>query len=143
MGGSLFSGGKKEVEEFSKEVNIHAKAIFTLAERQKQIENDYELVNEKLDLLEHNLTEIEKKENKDIKSIREEIKEIKLTLDKLKDFSLKVKKELEVIARKDEVEVLKKYIDLWNPMNFATREEIEKVRDEIIEVIEEFLKKKD
>ena len=34
-------------------------------------------------------------------------------------------------AKKEDVEVLQKYINLWEPVNFATRKEVEKLFSEL------------
>ena len=41
-------------------------------------------------------------------------------------------KELKLTAGKEEVLILKKYIDLWNPMNFATQRDVERLVEEKI-----------
>jgi len=45
-------------------------------------------------------------------------------------------KELDIFAKKEQLKVLEKYINLWNPLNFVTTKEVEKI-------IEEKLKKGD
>jgi hypothetical protein len=40
-------------------------------------------------------------------------------------------KEMEIFARKDEIKVLEKYINLWNPIEFITEEELNKKLEEI------------
>ncbi len=141
MTSGLFSGNKKSEEDFIKKVDVHSRAILTVVEKQKQIETNLEILNEKTELLDHNFTQLEKKEINDIKSIRQELLEIKKEIENLKDFALRVKKELSLTARKEEVNVLKKYIDLWNPIDFVTRDELEKVKEEIIKILEEILKR--
>ena len=48
----------------------------------------------------------------------------------INDFSQKLDiiiKELKMTAGQEELNTLKKYLDLWNPSRFATREEVEKI----------------
>ncbi|MBI2655232.1 hypothetical protein HYX06_02295 [Candidatus Woesearchaeota archaeon] len=42
-------------------------------------------------------------------------------------------KELQFAARKDEVKVLEKYINLWNPIKFVSQNEIEAIINEVID----------
>jgi len=62
----------------------------------------------------------------DINEIRKEIHEIK---DKL----ILLIKELQSVARKEEVKVLEKYINLWSPIKFVTQNEVEQIINEILE----------
>ena len=39
-------------------------------------------------------------------------------------------KELKITAGKEELMTLKKYIDFWNPMNFVTQRDVERVVEE-------------
>ena len=45
-------------------------------------------------------------------------------------------KELKLTAGKEELMTLKKYIDLWNPMNFVTQRDVERVIEEKLEALE-------
>ncbi|MBI4448282.1 hypothetical protein HY643_04840, partial [Candidatus Woesearchaeota archaeon] len=36
-------------------------------------------------------------------------------------------------AKKENVKVLEKYINLWNPLNFVTREEAKRIAKEVLE----------
>jgi hypothetical protein len=74
-----------------------------------------------------------KKLNTDIKSIKEDIEEIKDTINLLKTTSRNIVKELKLFARKDDLKILEKYINIWNPINMVTKEEV-------IELIEKRLK---
>ena len=41
--------------------------------------------------------------------------------------------ELKSSARKEDVEVLKRYIEMWNPVNFVTEGNVEKLVDDRLE----------
>ena len=42
-------------------------------------------------------------------------------------------KELQTAAKRDEVKVLEKYINLWNPVKFVTQNEVEQIVKEMLE----------
>ena len=42
-------------------------------------------------------------------------------------------KELQSVARKEEVKVLEKYINLWNPIKFVTSNEVEQIVNDALE----------
>lgn len=145
MGNSIFGGGnEKQQTEFKEKVDTHSKAILTVIERQKNIENSLELLNEKLELLDHNAIKNFKKIFNDTKNIKTDLRELKQDIIEIKDFNTKMSKQLKLMVTKDEVLKLEKYIDLWNPMEFITRGEMEefrvKITSDIKHIINNFLK---
>ena len=68
---------------------------------------------------------------KDIKSIKEEHFGTKLGVKKLNEFNQKLKNQVKFFVTKDETNKLEKYIDLWEPLNFITRDEKDKMKEEI------------
>ena len=62
--------------------------------------------------------------NSDIKLINEDIKEIKEDMENLKNTTKNLIRELKLFAKKEQVKVLEKYINMWNPLNFTTEEDV-------------------
>lgn len=144
MANNIFGGGEKEQQkEFKEKVDTHSKAILTVVERQKNLENSLDLINEKIELLDHNTIKNVKKVMNDIKTLRSDVRDLKQDLKDLKSFDSKVQKQLQLMTTKDEVEKLEKYIDLWQPMDFVTRQELgdfrSKIKNDIEKIIENFL----
>ena len=54
-------------------------------------------------------------------------------MQELREKLMMVIRELQTVARKDEVKVLEKYINLWNPLKFVTQNEVEQIINEILE----------
>jgi hypothetical protein len=50
-------------------------------------------------------------------------------------------KELRLTAGREELETLKKYVDLWSPMNFVTQRDVERIVEE--KMGEKLISKKD
>ena len=61
------------------------------------------------------------------------ITEIKKEINELKDNMLRLVKELETFAKRENVDILRKYIDLWSPVNFVTKNEVEDIVRETID----------
>ncbi len=140
---NLFGSGKpdeKQVEFYDK-VDTHSKALLTLVQRQKDIESSMDLLNERIELLDHNSVSQLKKIFDDNKTLREEIKDLKHEIKEIKEFNMKVIKQLKLVATHDEVVKLEKYIDLWNPMEFVTRDELVEHRDKVKSEVERIFKK--
>ena len=142
---NIFGGNVKPNEEFQEKVDTHTKTILSIIQRQKDLESNMQSIMEKLEMLDHNHIKTSKVTHVDIKSLREDIKEVKSELSSIKEFNDKISKQIRLMTTKDEVAKLEKYIDLWNPMEFVTRQELdnysEKVKKELAKTIEEFLKK--
>ena len=92
--------------------------------RLRIIEGKYNLTRERLLSVNQNTIDHYKKINSDIKLINDDVKEIKENISSLKKTIKNLIKELKLFARKDQVKVLEKYINLWNPLNFITEEEV-------------------
>ncbi len=146
MGNSIFGDSKDEHADSFAKIDTHSKAILTVTQRQKDLESKLDLVSEKIELLDHNSISNIKKLNSDIKALRTDMRHQTEDLENLKLFNSKVKKQLSLMTTKDEVKKLEKYIDLWNPMSFVTRDELKKSKEDTIEsireIIGEFLEKK-
>ncbi len=84
-------------------------------------------LNKKFEVLEKNMLDNFKKLNFSLHSFDSEILEVKRQVNTLNQKLDLVIKELKMTAGKDELNTLKKYLDLWNPSRFITREEVEKI----------------
>ena len=69
----------------------------------------------------------------DIKTLTSDINEIRKEVQEIRDKLILVIKELQNVARKEEVKVLEKYINLWNPVKFVSQNEVEQIINEILE----------
>ncbi len=104
--------------------------------RIRSLETKHNLLGERLLLVNQNMIEEYKKTLKELDVINSEISEIKNDVRSIKTAIKDIVKEMEVFAKKEHLKVLEKYINIWNPMNFVTSEELEKI-------IQEKLKKGD
>lgn len=139
MSNSIFNQNKDD-DGFKDKVDTHSKAILTVTQRQKDLESAIETINQKIDLIDHNAVKGFRKAGEDVKSVRQEILEIKEELKTIKEFNSKVAKQIKLMSTSDEVKKLEKYIDLWDPMGFVTREELEEFKDSIKKSFEEVVK---
>ncbi len=71
----------------------------------------------------------------EIKTINLEINEIKKEIIEIKDRILLIIKELQMCAKREEVKILDKYINLWEPVNFVTRNEVKDIIKETLKDI--------
>lgn len=82
------------------------------------------LINEENDLIRH------KKILSQAKQTLFEINDVKKDIETVKIAVKEIISEIKNSAKKEDVEVLKKYIDMWNPIEFVTESAVEKIIDE-------------
>jgi hypothetical protein len=73
-----------------------------------------------------------KKSTIEIRNITKEIDALKKDFNSLQDKITLVVTEMQQLARKDDVVTLQKYINLWEPIHFVTRNEVQRVVEEVL-----------
>jgi hypothetical protein len=101
--------------------------INELNTRIRILEGKYNLTRERMLVINQNMLDHYKKVSSNVKSLDEDITEIKDSVNLLKDTLKSIVKELQLLARKEELKVLEKYINMWNPLNVVTKEEVEEL----------------
>lgn len=69
----------------------------------------------------------------ELKTVTSDISEIRKEMQDIREKLSLVIKELQSVARKDEVKVLEKYINLWNPIKFVSQNEIDGIINEVLD----------
>jgi hypothetical protein len=88
--------------------------------------NEARLANlrERLIVTDNNMIEEFRKISEHLRDLNVELKETKTEVFKLKETLKEVIKEMPAFARSQELKVLEKYINTWNPLNFVTEAEV-------------------
>lgn len=107
--------------------------VNSLSRRLRMLEEGFTNLRRFFQISEGNMISKNKHYNSEIKTIASDITEIRKEVQEIRDKMLLVIKELQSVARKEEVKVLEKYIGLWNPVKFVTQNEIEQIIDEVLE----------
>ena len=105
----------------------------SMSRKLRLIEDRYTYLQKKAGLSEQNIIGINKKLNSEAKAINTELLELRHLIDELDGKLLLIIKELKLSAKKDEVDLLKKYIELWNPIRFVTRKEVENIVNDLLD----------
>ncbi len=108
-----------------------------LSNRVRILESKQTLFTERLLNVNQNMIEQYKQITKEIKANREEIKEIKKEIFELQNIIQHLTEEATDFAKRDHVKVLEKYIKLWNPLNFVTEKDIEKMIEKKLKEVKE------
>ncbi len=114
----------------AKQEHSHAELhqyVNDVSSRLKVIEDRQQNLRRKNQLTEQNMLNMSKKLSVDIKALSEELHETKKELDEILEKLLLFMKEVDKCAKKEDVRMLEKYLEFWNPINFLTREDAEKL----------------
>ena len=93
-------------------------------ERIRVLESKYSYLRDRMVLINENLVNEYKKLNQEIKVVDSELKDLKNDIFEIKEALRHVLGEMKNFARKEHFQVLEKYINMWNPFNFVTEEEV-------------------
>ena len=132
-GGGLFGlGSSKQGPDVSAEI-AGMQASYADAERRLIVlEERYSEIRKKLQVAEQNMLSDFKRLHTEVKSSNSEVMETRHEMDDIKGKIMLIIKELQMLARSEDVDVLRKYLDMWQPVNFVTQNEVEKmVRDAV------------
>lgn len=107
--------------------------INTLISRIRLFEETINEFRKRIIFIEQNLVAYHKKALTDIKTATSELTEHKKLILMLEDRILTLIKEMKLLAKKEDVELIKKYVELLNPMKYVTAERVEDLINEKIE----------
>ncbi len=112
-----------ETGEMQEKINVLAARLRIAEERDSEM-------RKKLLVVEQNMLSNNKKAMTEIKSVQTEINEVKRTIQAVEDKIITIIKELRLMARKEDIDIMKRYLELWDPVKFITAERVEKIIDE-------------
>ena len=114
------SWAKPQIDEVTKSMSELASSVRILEDR-------YMNLRKKSQLTDQSLIELQKEYYKEKKHLNQELIETKLKLQELTDELKIIHGELKDTVKQKDLKVLNKYLDLWEPMQFATRKEVEQI----------------
>ncbi|MBW2986778.1 hypothetical protein KY333_05400 [Candidatus Woesearchaeota archaeon] len=126
-----FFSGKSQVQESAPPVRI-TEDVNAISARLKISEERYNDLRKKMLLIEQNMISNHKKAMNEVKMIDSDIAELHNKINMLEERMILIVKELKLTAKKEDVDVMKKYVELWNPMRFVTRETVESVVKDVL-----------
>lgn len=105
----------------------------SMSRRLRILEERYANQRKSHQVLEHNVLSENKKLYALLQSLQRDLEDIKKQLYDMKQKVDVLAGELASAAKREDVVVLEKYINLWEPVNFVTRTEVEKLINLIID----------
>lgn len=128
---SLFT--KKKEDNFN--VSEVLEQTITLSRRIKLLEERMTDIGRRIELTDSNLLNERQRATKEFRAFDSELIEIKRDINEINIKLDLIITELKGCASKDELNALKKYVDMWEPISFIRREEAERIIDERLEEI--------
>jgi len=102
----------------------------SMAARIRVVEQRNSELRKKILLIEQNMLSNHKRAMEEIKHLRDDMSETKRSIQTVEDRIITIIKELRLMATKEQVDVMKRYLDLWNPVKFVPASQIEQIIDE-------------
>lgn len=131
-GFNLFGGGKKPDPNNSGSIAEFVGELNNISRRLRIIEERYSGLRRKVTVIENNMLSSNKKNVTEIKANQEQLDDFHHEVNKMKENFKIMISEIKECAKRDEVKVLQRYIDMWEPIQFVTRREMYKlIRDSV------------
>ena len=104
-----------------------SKSLSEIASSLRILEDKYYNLRKKSQLTDQNLLDAQRTFAKEKRLLTDELTESKLKIQDLLEQFDNMKTELKSAVRQKDYKVLEKYLDMWEPMEFVTRKEVEMV----------------
>ncbi len=128
----LFAPKPKQNPDLDKQVAEVSGELNNISRRLRVIEERYTNLRKKTQVTDQNMLTANKRVMTEVQTAHEQVDEMKKDLQDMKDKFKIMIRELKECAKHQDVEVLQKYINMWEPINFITRESALKlIHDEV------------
>jgi len=101
--------------------------IAKLAARVKIVEERIDNLRSHIELVDGTVIEKHKAVVSEIRTLQDQMRGLRSGLDEVKSLTERIVKRLEAFASKEEVKVLERYVDAWQPLNYVTRSEVKSI----------------
>ena len=101
--------------------------------RLRVLEERFSNIRKRSQISEQNVLKTGKDLSKEIKSSLQEIKDVRMDIHDIKEKFKILVSELRNYATKEEFKVLEKYVNMWEPITFVSKNEVDKLIQEAVE----------
>ncbi len=101
--------------------------LMELTNRLRILEGRYSSTRERMFVMNQNMIDHYKRTNVELKTLNEDMRDMKQDIFTIKETVRHLVQEMENFVRKEQLKVLEKYINMWDPFNFVTQEEVEEI----------------
>lgn len=103
-----------------------------IASRLRVVEQRIDNLRSHLELIDSSLIEKHKAVISDIRDGQDSMRTLRADIDFVKELAGRLAKRLEDLASREEVKVLQRYVELWQPLQFVTRSEVKTLVQNIL-----------
>lgn len=121
----LFTSTKQGVDP--QEILQLSNQISDLARRQRMTEERTNNLRRTMQVIEQNMISNDKQHTEGIRLINIELNEIHKEIEDMKEKMRLIIKELKMTAKIEDVKIMNKYFEMWNPVKFITQDEIDSI----------------
>ncbi|USN45698.1 MAG: hypothetical protein H6502_01035 [Candidatus Woesearchaeota archaeon] len=114
-------GKKQEGTDYSEKITHLNTRIKLLEERNGTLHKKNQITDDRF-------REVSKDAVREIRDLSEDLLAIKSTLHEMQAELALLRSEMKFLARQPELKEIETYINLWQPQNFVTRQELEEVK---------------
>ncbi|MEK6837972.1 MAG: hypothetical protein AABX69_04945 [Nanoarchaeota archaeon] len=132
MDTSPFAAGKNKPQDAPLPPSFN-RSIADVERRLRALEERYSTIERRSQVTEENMLSSNRKIRTDIKMINGEVSEIKGQLADLTEKTKSVIRELQGFARLEDVDVIRKYLNLIEPLGFVTQNEVGRIVKQAVE----------
>ena len=129
----FISFGAPKKEEVPPEIIKLNSLISELSRRLRVLEERYSNLRRKVQVTERNMLSIQRKIIHEVKATDSQILELKKNTTNLDNKIKQIRSELTNFSSAEDLKVISRYLDFWQPVGFITKSEAEKLVRDIIE----------
>ena len=126
-----FGGSKKEPP--SPEIIKLSSSLSDISRRLRVLEERYSNIRRKIQVTERNMLSIQRNLIHEIKATDSQVLDLQKIASNLDEKINQINSELINFSRSEDLKIISRYLDFWEPVNFITKTEAEKLIKEIIE----------
>jgi len=106
--------------------------VLEMTRRSRMLEERYSNLERRSQVLEENMLEHHRKLSSEIRLLNGDLADVKKLIADLNEKIQYLAAELQGFARTEDVQVIKKYLDYWQPLNFVTQKQLDNTVKDII-----------
>lgn len=107
--------------------------ISNISRRLRIVEERYNNIRKKMQVTDQNMITSHKRHDEGIRALNTDFLDTSRDMEDVKEKIKLIIRELKVCAKYDEVKVLERYINLWEPVKYVTQAEVESIARRILE----------
>lgn len=133
----MFPSGKKNTQDASVSASL-SQAVAEAERRLRTIEERFSNLERRSQVTEENMLTSDRKIKSEIRLTSSDVSDVKAQIAELTEKIKEVIRELQGFARAEDVDVIRKYLNLIEPLGFVTQNEVERiVRQKVEEALNE------